>query len=158
MWKHKFQCFIWYAPLFHPCFWFVLCQSALSLSVFQCFVRECSHANVLFCTRFHTRTTHFIFTLSLFKFPKKHANWWFKRPKPMFTGWIDNSLNQSGHGGRSKLQQSFLFGSGEQNALVSINESMLIKMWLRNHVHYGAYECPNETSGFFFSSFGSLKT
>ncbi len=26
----KFQCFIRYVPLFHLCFWFVLCQSALS--------------------------------------------------------------------------------------------------------------------------------
>ncbi len=67
-WRHKFQCFIQYVMLFHPCFWFALCKSALSC-VFLCFFRECSHANMLFCVYFHGRTTHFTFTLCLFKFP-----------------------------------------------------------------------------------------
>ncbi len=57
---------------------------------------------------------HFTFTLRLVKFSKKHANWWFKSPKPV--GGIDDGLNQSGHGVGTKHQQSFLFGSEEQNA------------------------------------------
>ncbi len=129
----KFQCFIWYVPLFNPCFWFVLCQSALSC-VFQGFFRECSHANVLFCVCFHARTTHFTFTLRLLKFPKKHVKQWFKRPKPMFIGWICDSLNQFGHGGGTKRQQSFLFGSEGRNALISSDQSMLSKC----NVMYGA--------------------
>ncbi len=35
----KFQCFIRYVPLFHLCFWFVLCKSAVScifLGFFRC--------------------------------------------------------------------------------------------------------------------------
>ncbi len=67
--KHKFQCFIRYVPLFHPCFWFVLCQSALSC-VFLDFFRECSHANVLLCVCIHARTTHFTLTLRLRRFSK----------------------------------------------------------------------------------------
>ncbi len=67
-WRHKFQCFIQYVMLFYPCFWFALCKSALSC-VFLWFFRECSHANMLFCVYFHGRTTHFTFTLCLFKFP-----------------------------------------------------------------------------------------
>ncbi len=63
----------------------LLCQVAL-LCVFLCFIREYSHANVLFYVCYHARTTHFTFTLCLFKFPKKHANWWSKRPKRMFIG------------------------------------------------------------------------
>ncbi len=77
----EFQCLIRYV-----CFWFVLCQSALS-SVFLSFFRECSHANVLFCVCFHAHTLHFTFTLGLLKFPKKHTKQWFKRPKPVY--WLN---------------------------------------------------------------------
>ncbi len=94
---HTFQCFIWYVPLFHPCFWCVLCQSALSC-VFLGFFRECSYANVLLCVCFHARTTHFTFTLRLLKFPKKQLNSGSK-DQNLFIGWICDSLNQSGHRG-----------------------------------------------------------
>ncbi len=97
----------------------VLCR------VFLGFFRECSHANVLLCL--FSRTTHFTFTLRLLRFPKKLAKQRFKRPKPMFIGWICDSLNQSGHGGETKRQQSFLFGSEGRNALVSSDQSMLSK-------------------------------
>ncbi len=62
-WIPKFQCLIWYVPLFHPCDWFVLCQSCLSC-VFLGFFGECSHANVLFCLFSCTHNTlyfHFAF-------------------------------------------------------------------------------------------------
>ncbi len=45
----------------------------------------------------------------------------------MFIGWIWDSLNQLGHRGGTKHQQSFLFGSEERIALVSSDESMLSK-------------------------------
>ncbi len=54
--RHEFQCFIWHVPLFHPCFWFVLFKNTQSC-VFLCFVREFSHANVLFCVCFHACMT-----------------------------------------------------------------------------------------------------
>ncbi len=94
------------------------------MCVFLCFFREFSHANVLFCVCFHACMTDFTFTLRLFTFPKKYRKWGFKRPKPMFIGWIWDNLNQSGHGGGSKCQQLFLFGSEEWNALVSSDESL----------------------------------
>ncbi len=123
----KLQCFIRYVPLFHPCFWFILCQSALSC-VFLGFFRECSHANVLLCVCFHARTTNFkILILRLHRFSKKLAKQRFKNPKPMFIGWICDNLNQSGHGVGTKCQQSFLFGSEGRNALVSSDQSMLSK-------------------------------
>ncbi len=84
--RHIYQCFIRYVPLFHPCFWFVLCQST-KLCVFLRFFREFSHANVLFCVCFHARMTDFTFTLHLFKFPQKYRKWWFKRPKPVY--WLN---------------------------------------------------------------------
>ncbi len=110
-----------YVPLFHPCFQFVLCQSALSC-VFLSFFREFSHADVLFCVCFHARMTHFTFTLCLFKFPNNGSQY-----QNLFIGWICDSLNQSGHGGGTKREQSFLFGLEGWNALVSSKESMLSK-------------------------------
>ncbi len=124
-WIPKFQCFIRYVPLFHR--FFILCQSALSC-VFLGFFRECSHANVLLCVCFHARTTNIkILILCLCWFSKKLAKQRFKKPKPMFIGWICDSLNQSGHGVGTKRQQSFLFGSEGRNALVSSDQSMLSK-------------------------------
>ncbi len=69
------------------------------------------------------------FHFALLRFPKNLAKQWFKTvdQKPMFIGWMCDSLNQSGHGGGTKRQQSFLFGSEELNALVSSDESMLSK-------------------------------
>ncbi len=61
---------LFYVKVQSVVFFSVLCQRALSC---KCVI--------LFC--FHGCTMHFTLTLRLFKFSKKHANWWFKRPKPI---------------------------------------------------------------------------
>ncbi len=104
---------LFYAKVLSPVFFWAFSDSALmQMCYFVCF---------------HARTTHFTFTLRLLKFPKKHAKQWFKRPKLKFIGWICDSLNQSGQGGGTNHQQSFLFGSEGRNALVSSDQSMLSK-------------------------------
>ncbi len=59
----KFQCFIRYVPLFHPCFWFVLCQSVLSCVFLGCFrVLSCKCVIVcLFSCTHDTLYFHFAF-------------------------------------------------------------------------------------------------
>lgn len=58
--------------------------------------------------------THLLFTLCLFKFPKKHVDRvWFFEPAMLNVG------HNLGTGSGPKHQQPFLFGSDEQTAWVS---------------------------------------
>ncbi len=115
----KFQCFIRYVQLFHPCFWFVLCQSALSC-VFLGFFRDCSHANVLLCVCFHALYFRADFQRNLLNNGSKKQN------LCLLVEYVTVWTNL-GTGGGTKHQQSFLFGSEGRNALVSSDQSMLSK-------------------------------
>ncbi len=106
----KFQCFIRYVPLFHPCFWFVLCQSVLSCVFLGCF-RVCSHANVLLCVCFQR---------NLLNNGSKNQN------LCLLVEYVTVWTNL-GTGGGTRRQQSLLFGSEVRNELVSSDQSMLSK-------------------------------
>ncbi len=89
----KFQCFILYVVLIHPCFWFVLCQSVLSC-VLLCFVR------VLLCLFLSMHTNMHTFTLHLKK-KTSEKNFHFpfvliSKVQKLFIGWVDDNLTHLG--------------------------------------------------------------
>ncbi len=136
----KFQCFIQYIPLFHPCFWFVLYKSALSC-VFLGFFRVLSGKYVILCLFSCTHDTLYF-----------HSN---SQRNTLNNGSKDQNIcvlveyvtvwTNLSTGGGTKRQQSFLFLRGMKciGFFWPIN---VVKMWWRNHVLYGFSEYPNETS------------
>ncbi len=98
---------------------------------------------MLLCVCFHTRTTHFTFTLRLRRW--NLLNNGSKNQNLCLLVEYVTVWTNLGTGGGTKHQQSFLFGSEGRNALVSSDKSMLSKCD-DNHVRYGASEYPNETN------------
>ncbi len=112
---HRFQCFIRYVRFFILVFCQLLCP--VFFWAFQSALMQ-----MCYCVFVFMHARHFAFTLHLLRFPRKLAKQWFKRPKPVFIGWMCDRWNQSRHGVGIKRQQSFLFGSEGRNALTSSDE------------------------------------
>lgn len=112
----KFQCFILYIVLFHPCFWFVFFQSALSC-VLLCCVRVLLVKIFYFLFVFkHTNTHTFTLHLKKKKWEKLSLSVCshFQRSPKAFDCLGRWQFEPSGHEGGTKHQQSFQFGSEEQ--------------------------------------------
>ncbi len=124
--RHKFQCFIRYVLLFHPCFWFVLCQST-QLCVFWAFSESSLMQMCYFVFVFmHTRQT--LLSLCICSdFQWNTVNGGSKDQNLCLLVEYVTVRTNLGTGGGTKHQKSFLFGSEERNTLVSSDESMLSK-------------------------------